>query len=1132
MSKLLNLSTLKMVSLKKAKLQNFLNEPYNFLLPAKKIYNKKLGKLITEKNQNKRFINLKDSYTDVILPDLRYYNSKTQRFINKRKLKKNERLENNIILEKEDIYIFTLNEMIDYVKNKSYLNIYLWNIIRKNKLSNKKINIIGYGPETVEEYIYIINHLIKNIESFTGKISNEYDEIYNKINIIDTDIIFAESDEEIKNLNKNKDLLKNRLLDIINSLSIEKLEELYNNLIDEYFSDNIKIDNALLLVNNEYINDDKKYDLWDKSYCLLSSDLEIFDFFIKFKVVIFDIIDIKPKKLLQTYKKNEDNNCLINPIIAYFNNKIDKLKTPAKKRYYTGKINYLISKYKNKGVKDSEIKNICNDLSISIIIHDIHRKDKQTYTNTRTKHNEKTFNFINSEIDHVCIDSGEIHKISQEDLNEIYNTKNNILVKKSFNNISTLFCDGDIYTLDNDYSEVSQEFNKIFNGCQIDAYKTPLLVDFILRATKITGSLFYTEDDTPDLQIDQIKSYTSFKASNYYSGFPTRINSFFSINENINVSEYLNNNKLGFSMIENVSFSNITNKNIKNHINTWFNRDYIQNGDVYANIELLFLWNNNVRFNIKMSANSNKRLDFDFSEDMIHKKMNNVPYYSLWTGQNMSVKDYVQYSIKSDKKDFLAHVSSNYQYSKINKTIDKKYECDFRIEKETLKTKCHISAYILAYQRINLLEQLFEMEHEKINKVVMDGIYFKNHKIKLINKFRLKPIINNAFMKAQSEKIINEVTFKYSQGKSEFNYLLQENNNFELEEYNDRERKNKILYNGMGGSGKTTYAINRYKNMDVCYVAPSNLLKFDKSDDHISIATYSEVIRGHTYIKYKKTHDIFILDEITMVAKSELAQLFNIHKYSKFIIIGDYSNDGMPYQCVLNDPLYIKPSNIKTKNFEVNYRTKCPQLLELMRLLRLWKDENKTTEYVIDNLKLYLDKNHIININQLKELYNINDYVLTAQKKDGIIKYYNDLLEKEKYLITKNNKKYSNGEILHKKPDELKESFYEKRNNFTIHQVQGRTIQEKIFISEDGIFDGGQLYVAVSRAVSIDQIYIFNICDVEKNKMLKCKESENKPKKSISILRGIIEGIKRVEKEHEEKNGGNATIKKKLFSDI
>jgi hypothetical protein len=109
---------------------------------------------------------------------------------------------------------------------------------------------------------------------------------------------------------------------------------------------------------------------------------------------------------------------------------------------------------------------------------------------------------------------------------------------------------------------------------------------------------------------------------------------------------------------------------------------------------------------------------------------------------------------------------------------------------------------------------------------------------------------------------------------------------------------------------------------------------------------------------------------------------------------------------------------------------------------------------------------------RIAENYTADDMLLSYANatKDRLTKL---LSEKEgiqsKWIVTEKNAKYCNGDIvIGAKP----QATCEIRHAFTVHSVQGETVDNNLFVCNEVLVDNRLAYTAFSRARRYDQIYV------------------------------------------------------------
>ena len=164
----------------------------------------------------------------------------------------------------------------------------------------------------------------------------------------------------------------------------------------------------------------------------------------------------------------------------------------------------------------------------------------------------------------------------------------------------------------------------------------------------------------------------------------------------------------------------------------------------------------------------------------------------------------------------------------------------------------------------------------------------------------------------------------------------------------------------------------------------------------------------------------------------------------------------------------------KITTFKFVYRFKCEKLRKICEYLRDLIINGG--EYSANTIK---DMFQVVNINDLAKHYNYKEDIILVVRNKGIHsnETYNSLFTDTKLKLMENKNGYYNGNIVYEK---IKNIRSEQRHGYTIHSVQGETYEHKIFMdfyhifSQDRITNLKMFYTAVSRARTLDQIYIIS----------------------------------------------------------
>lgn len=802
----------------------------------------------------------------------------------------------------------------------------------------------------------------------------------------------------------------------------------------------------------------------------------------KYKLESFIIQEINNGKPIEQNFKDGIKHCILYPIKKWAEECYSISKSKSSKSRYNSKlkkIDSLIKKYQD-GVPERDLQNICELLQVDIKV-DLPLNITDSFLHCKsTKKTLKIFEFINTRLNHV-----DINPVRNETLNEIvhnnfiksiyrnelYELKDTLdenneyyIYNKDLRGLSSITTFKGKYIINNDYYETTREFeNKNrFKDYMIDDIDNKELSEFIRYGTHYNSTV-----DFKDIyrykaglkkvnHIDMEKAYSNFHLCKWYDEFMGKITDFrkTSIIEGV-----------GLYLVDEFDFS-LSNSKFKNYNNTL--RVYC-NGNVYGSAELKMLSHYNVKFTIIAGCWGVKSFDFRFTDEMLNNKDNDgIRYYARWTGgcdqHNLEKNFYMK-----GEFDLFQNIRNYVSNGKV-KWVGVGEGC-ISYDKEHNYHLGHISAQITMYQRMNVIEQLLEMDISKIVRVCVDGIYYEEHKFEIKNVFREKDGVGFG----------NEAGDRYGG-----NIFIKELNEFiKLIEYKP-ERKNygKELHLGAGGTGKTHKVLVDEGFIKVLYIAPSRKLVRSKNKDYgVRSEVLCNLITSDTerFMNIARCYNVLVFDEVSMYTEQSKKLILSRYPYHKIIFCGDI---GYQLPTFEGDEINIEGFDMIFEH-KINYRIKCNELQQICDILRnLIKKgiDNKTItsgsycRYINKVVKDYfLSKNRVIDKEELQEIYDIRDYILVGTKKIGYeyTNLFTGKFDEEKYYITANKSEMSNGDIIYSK--EKTEGFHiEVRHHFTTHSIQGETIDvpRKIFIDISKMFDSRMFYTAISRARRLDQIYL------------------------------------------------------------
>ena len=759
-------------------------------------------------------------------------------------------------------------------------------------------------------------------------------------------------------------------------------------------------------------------------------------------------------------------NCLLTPIKNWVISKLEESKTQkSRERYITlrNKVDYHLEQYPN-GVPRENIKDIANNLNVTISVEFPFQKNPFIIEKPDTK-SLTSFKFMNTRYNHVdeitdltkfteCTQTELSDKIKECDEKQIsyYFTMNN-------KNINTVYVGGEIFGLSHSYYKFIGEFENKYDigSWKIDAIKHPEITRFIENSCHYNCCMDLLDNHTVQLEhIDQQACYKNFDKCKYYVGFLSKITDF-------RFTDKIQG--IGIYQITNIK---ITNEKFKRYND--FMKLYVDFNS-YPSPSLEFLNSVGTYDIIGGCWGMDSQLNMDFiSEDdsTFMKKDNGVPYYSKYIG--------LCNSLNYEKKYYL------HGTEEIAQTIRQNTECEVlrygvnlfnRSDDNTnaltsVLTKkkhvfhlSHLTAFILDYAKLNIIEQLMTMPYENIVRVNSDGIYFiPFDTLELKNNYVVKP-----------SKAYNKETGLFTTySTSEYFCSNTIDYNISYKFGQSREFYKTQLAVGGGGSGKTHFNLVDTGSVNIMYLAPSWKLARNKSVEYgCSVGTHASLLMCDPTNKSFSYSSTLLIDEVSMLSNEAKEKIMKFYCNWKIIFCGD-----IKYQL----PFIKNPKEVQTEfnsngidnimNFNTDYRATCDTLKELKQEARELIDykEILTPNYLLDKLQK-------VSNSEIEKMYKIEDMILCQfhKQKDKYTEQFTGRFNKEKYYITETSIKYSCGDIVI--TDEIIDKQFkpEIRHSFTVHSIQGETCHTKLFIHRDRM-TLRMFYTAISRAKRYDQIYL------------------------------------------------------------
>jgi len=797
------------------------------------------------------------------------------------------------------------------------------------------------------------------------------------------------------------------------------------------------------------------------------------------KMIITTETKINKKTMNQLFKDGKNYYCFYSVILDYFKDKFDNTKSKSYKKKCMEKINYIqgkqlknnykygiLQKYKGGMPDDKNILSmLSNKLEVGFDI-DMPFQDETFLKIRPLKPVKKVFKYVNSRMNHLetIEHNGWFNNLYNNDYKQVEyverQTLYNIVEDCKKKDIMCIFDKDNIginkvkttknfYSISNAFYDVVNDFEKEIGftpNMKIDYNLDKNLSEFIISSSHYNGTIDFRDLSNIDSkeenikQIDMKKAYSQFYNCNYYNGFMGVIT------QSIRPMKDYKGFK-GCFYIENLIIPEGKLKKLNDLMGIYYSHN------IYYDTELKFLEDNGCKFKVVYGV-VGENFDFRFNDKMLNTKEEiivgdkkiKVPYYSKWSGQKGMIYHNKSFYMKG-KKEYFENLRGEHQIYNDNNSDE------FRVSypKKSVKHSLHITAQITTYQRLGMIEQLLNMNLDKVLRVCVDGIYYEEHEFKPCEK----------------------VQFDYDKEKKNFT-LWSESDNFISNVYDNLESKSWVCENkereynkievhiGMGGAGKTHFNLIDKGLYNSCFIAPSWFLSCDKKDDY-NLKNNNVVARfvNKDLPYWKENMELYnnlIIDESSMINEEQKNFFINNFKGGLYFC-GDF---GFQLPPVNGEEMNIK--GMKIIEHKTNYRCKDKELYKnLIEVREDIKNDKKEMNHIYK-------KFNNITFEEVKKMYNKKDMIITSQ--NNFIDEINKEIDYEKYMVKNNTSLYKNGQILFKKP-EISGVDFVKTNAFTIHKVQGKTAEEKLFIDKRKMKSLRMLYTALSRCKYKNQIYFF-----------------------------------------------------------
>ena len=643
--------------------------------------------------------------------------------------------------------------------------------------------------------------------------------------------------------------------------------------------------------------------------------------------------------------------------------------------------------------------------------------------------------------------------------------------------IKKLIINNTMYVLDsalkNPFNKVLREIHPDFAKYAIESKDNPIY-DYVVKALCIgTYQNFALGfDGVQNLskvkEIDHCNDYINFGDNSMYDKyqFPTTLSNIIKYIPPISSNNHkeINNLMTGFYTINNIQAPKILHGTIRN-------MDLVKNNCCYTIVDIQMFIKLGYTFDIIMGVYSRNTIRIDFNDrqlDIIKARPSdtidiidapiNININNDEIDYNMLCMDYMEefnnitpsdeeakikprwyctglgcwnYTAKNETIHIKVNpASQTFEYARVLKNSNPYLEINaigdeyIRISKPQAShfNHVHMYAYITAYSRTNLINQILKFNERDIIAVHLDSVIINPS----IPNNIIEPLLNKNYRIKSDKHIFVRQLNRVDKSAFPFDAFTKHTldnllSNVAIDSNNDLIKHSLTLVSGAGGCAKTYSTIKTLSNSSSTIITfPSNSLRAAKRDEiqqmknnniipknaNVKTGTWMSLGVGFTPNGSKplNTHnqypDTLVIDEITMMSKALLNEIINMYKskVNQIILLGDLEiddeRDRIHYYQIKNDVLNYEDDvqkingvlhNIHQIKLSKSYRFK--EHDPINQVCQILRDDIKNNKsYNINSIMTNLLSSNLINIENniikqstIKAEYKKDDIVLTSR---------------------------------------------------------------------------------------------------------------------------------------------------------
>ena len=590
---------------------------------------------------------------------------------------------------------------------------------------------------------------------------------------------------------------------------------------------------------------------------------------------------------------------------------------------------------------------------------------------------------------------------------------------------------------------------------------------------------------------DMNKAYIGYEKCSEFEGFPEV------------PSHFYQNTDL--TLIDRPGFSRVVGSESVKCMDDIFTDIMPIEGNVYPHPVLRWWMKHGLKLEISHTAWATNSFNLRWTDEMVKHKI-----YQVAIGQMDCRHDSVTHKIAfknlAELQDMEFHSTRKVEWSDRDRNVLK-----YRETIDKMSNQCHISAYVLGYHAICILDKLVHIDPEHIVRIRVDCITLRERYDDL---FTLSDEIGDYKMEKKGLCMVDCGLF-VSHNNCHFRDYLEgyrgicseKGDPGEVNESSARKvgYRQFNLISGEAGTGKTTQFFNKFAlgednrlgNVLMCF--PNNELSasFQKKFPDSKCMTYHMAFSIGCYNTVLHKYKNVVIDEASMIGAKHIDHIIKeIHRHHcNLYLLGDFDVEKRRvYQLKpVDDDFFFESQEFNkiewhSLKLTTNYRQggdkdfamKLRQCRDLptKEILRIF--ENRVIDYVDIDYKLrdQLLSSRCFDVDDI----NARFYDETRRNKFKYDTTTNEHCKNEIVVVTPHDlEKYIiNSTCVN--ADKVKKKRGDKRTTLTLahcittHLSQGQSYENKVFININRLFDENMIYVALSRAICEENVFLFRYC--------------------------------------------------------